>query len=143
MGESNVFSTRAMEQALRYIKEVWSQGLPKSCDIALGVFTTRLNPLSVQINADFSVSRSSEHFALRIRGRGPNREPQVENFFFGNPAKKQVFVVPKFSERWIDTIGQLFASAAFPIAFPPIKLQSCLLTKQEFKNGCSKKDLSR
>ncbi|SMF19042.1 patatin-like phospholipase family protein [Pseudobacteriovorax antillogorgiicola] len=139
MTHDNIFSRRSLQQALENVRSLWEGGLPKTCDVVLGVSATRKFPKRISVTPDFSVMRTSEHFAIHIQGQGPNRLPKVSNFFFGNPNKKQVYVIyPPDPSETLDTIGSLlFASSAFPLAFPPVKIANCLLNQREFKLGCS------
>jgi len=123
-----LFSRRWFETAVFRIEQVWKRGLSPSCDIVFGVSTTRVSPRLLRTARDrLTLPRIEEQFALRIQGRGPGQAPVVTNYVDPGYGLLQT-LLPTNPEGAIDftTLRDLlYASSAFPLAFPPQLLPSC------------------
>ncbi|HEU4533513.1 MAG TPA: patatin-like phospholipase family protein, partial [Polyangiaceae bacterium] len=124
-----VFSRRHLGRRVARIEERWKQGLSETCDVVLGVSATRVEPKGgAQAHNPLSPARVEERFALRVRGRGAGREPGLTNYVdpayqFGQP------MLPEGADRQVAFAALrelLYASSAFPIAFPPVNLAHCV-----------------
>lgn len=122
-----LFSRRAFEGIASELEVRWQQGLPESCDTVLGLSVTRLRPLEDASKIGFA--RQGEKIILRIRGRGAGRPPLVTNYV--NP---MLFPKPLLldltpgddRQNFAALRDVLFASSAFPVAFPPQELRTCV-----------------
>lgn len=124
-----IFSRRHLSRRVERLEERFRQGLSEACDAVLGVSVTRLEPKGGgQAHNPLSPPRVEERFALRVRGRGPGREPELTNYVdpnyrFGQP------MLPENGGRQVafsSLRDLLYASSAFPIAFPPVRLAHCV-----------------
>lgn len=132
----SAFSTRAPVAGLRIMEEVWRRGLPTSCDVVVAVTVTKLDPIVVQLVDELTAPRQLLRVAVRIRGRGPNQPPSVENVVDPSYGAPQMLL--PFSRATdkrgalanLDRLIQLItASGAFPLAFPPVELEYCLRSR--------------
>ena len=128
-------SRRVMENLADQMEEVWVKGLDKDLDVVMGATATRVKSRSVGLSDEFSVPRQEEKFLFRIRGRGRGHAPMVTNYVdqsrgiehpllpFSDPAN----LSPEAARSDFDVIRQiLFASSAFPLAFPPQEVDFCM-----------------
>ncbi|HEU4410124.1 MAG TPA: patatin-like phospholipase family protein [Polyangiaceae bacterium] len=124
-----VFSRRHLGRRVERLEARWRQGLAEACDAVLGVSVTRLEPKGGgQAHNPLSPARVEERFALRLRGRGPGREPELTNYVdpayqFGQPMLPEG---PGRQVAFASLRDLLYASSAFPIAFPPVRLAHCV-----------------
>lgn len=124
-----VFSREWLERGADRIEEAFGRGLDASCDLVLGVAATRLAPRTLRAaGGRLELPRMEEKFAVRIRGRGPGRPPSVVNYRPEPSLSPEPLLVT-------DAAGEvpfaalrdlLLASMAFPVAFPPVELATCL-----------------
>ncbi len=133
-----VFSRRHLGRRVEQIERRWRQGLLEGCDAVLGVSVTRVEPKEgAQAHNQLSPARVEERFALRLRGRGPGREPGLTNYVdpryqFGQP------MLPEGEGGQVAFASLrelLYASSAFPIAFPPVRLAHCVSDPQTAGEG--------
>jgi predicted acylesterase/phospholipase RssA len=123
------FSREWLERGAGRIEEAWGRGLDASCDLVLGVAATRLAPRTLRAaGGHLELPRMEEKFAVRVRGRGPGRPPSVVNYRPADGVRPEPLLVT-------DAAGEvpfaalrdlLLASMAFPVAFPPVELSTCL-----------------
>lgn len=128
-----VFSRTALVRATTPVWAVIERGLPERCDFVVGVSTTRVRPLEVELEGGLRIPRQEEKFAVRIRGRGVGQPVQFTNYvdpYDGVPQPLLPFedghdfeTTRRNFERFRTL---LFASMAFPIAFPPQLVAHCL-----------------
>jgi len=129
VGRQGVFSRRWTERLWRRIEEGLVAGLSESCDVVVGISVTRLVPRAVAITPGVTVPRVDEHFTLRITGRGPGRPPRLGNYVDPDWDQEQLLLPEEGPEREVPLAAVrdlLFASAAFPVAFPPQPLRHCV-----------------
>lgn len=130
----SAFSRSSLGDAMAKIYARWKHGLPEDCDFVLGVTTTRVRALPIEVQPDFSVPRQDEKFRFRIRGRGYGRAPRIENYIEPHKHVAQVIIpfedddddVPASRRNFGRLRDVLFASGAFPAAFGPQTVVSCL-----------------
>ncbi len=121
---------------LRATEMIWNElvrGLPDTCDFVLGVTTTRLQIHQVQLQQGLRIPRQEEKFAVRVRGRGPGQPPEFLNYVdpYGDVEQP---VLPFEEGRSLGEARRnferfrtlIFASMAFPLAFPPQWISYCL-----------------
>lgn len=124
-----MFSRRSLMEVAAQLEQAWNQGLPESCDIVLGVPVTRVIPREVMLHPPYQVvPLTLERFAVRVRGRGPGRPPELENYRDPRSAVG-VPLLPIDGEQpdeFDSLLDLLFASAAFPLAFSPVELRHCV-----------------
>ncbi|WP_426752643.1 patatin-like phospholipase family protein [Myxococcus sp. Y35] len=124
-----VFSRAWLEVQARRIEEAWNRGLTPACDVVLGVSVTRVEPRLVHVaGGRMALPRMEEKFALRIQGRGPGRPPRVTNYTTpGSTRREPLLVTDAQGEVAFEQVRDLvLASMAFPVAFPPKALATCV-----------------
>jgi len=128
-----LFSRRGLVRSTEAVWKRLAEGLPESCDFVLGVTTTRLEPLEIELGEGLRIPRQEEKFAIRVRGRGPGRPVRFTNYV--DPYSEVAQPVLPFEDgespgvalRNFERLRSvLFASMAFPIAFPPQWVAHCL-----------------
>jgi hypothetical protein len=128
-------SRRVMEDLADRIENVWAQGLSSEVDIVLGATTTRVKGRPVELSEEFSVPRQEEKFVFRVRGRGKGVAPLVTNYVDRSHGIAQPLLPfdasgasgEAVARKDFDVIRQvLFASSAFPLAFPPQRVDFCM-----------------
>lgn len=135
----SVFRTQPMERAMEQIWEVWRSGLPKDCDVVIGVSATRVERFEVRVGADFHVPRVEERFGFRIQGQGLGVPIKVTNYVdpdvhYEQPLLNFVDAAddPAANRHNFEQVQRvLFASGAFPFAFPPVRVPHCLLAPRK------------
>ncbi len=125
-----VFSRDWFTQTAAGIEAVWNAGLDARCDVVMGIAVTRVVPRRVDIGAtgDLQVGRIEERFVLRVQGLGPGVPPRVTNYVDSNGAG-DVLLLPEGADGEVsfdELRDLLFASAAVPVAFEPVKLRHCV-----------------
>jgi len=148
-GRQGVFSRRWTELLWQRIEAGLAAGLSEECDVVLGVSVTRLVPRAVTLTPGVTVPRVDEHFVLRIVGRGPGRLPRFTNYVDPDWDFEQHLLPEEGLEREVPITSVrdlLFASAAFPLAFPPQPLRHCVKrpeggTRLACRDGEAREDL--
>ncbi len=124
------FSRRWLGDVAGRLEQALARGLPESCDVVLGVAVTRLNPRVVRA-ADGAIQapRTEEKFVLRLRGRGPGRMPRFANYADPRHGGEQLLLAERADGEvdFSSVRDLLFASSAFPVAFPPQPLAHCVV----------------
>ncbi|WP_375745791.1 patatin-like phospholipase family protein [Corallococcus interemptor] len=123
-----VFSREALERRASHIEQAWNRGLDRSCDMVLGVSTTRLSPRALQAaNGRLDLPRLEEKFAIRIQGRGQGRTPRATNYTTREGRRLELLLeTDEQGEIPFANLRELLlASMSFPIAFPPQPLRTC------------------
>ncbi|MFW7379717.1 MAG: patatin-like phospholipase family protein [Oligoflexus sp.] len=135
----SIFSRNALQNSINHMADFWSNGLSSDCDIAFGVSVTRKKPLHFQLRKEILISRHHEQFVFRIRGRGPNQAPIIENLMLHNPKTWQP-VLPFNGNAEHDFklfMSVLEASTSFPLAFPPKPIHHCLIQGTADPKSCN------
>ncbi len=132
-GESEaLFSRKAFEGIASELEVRWKRGLPVTCDVVLGLSITRLEPLKDLSKIGFS--RVGEKVTLRISGQGAGRAPQITNYVNPSlfPKPLLLHLEPDQDQQNFEMLKQvLFASSAFPVAFAPQSLKTCVAQSSE------------
>ena len=124
------FSQDSLVQVGRLVEEELARGLPESCDVVLGIVASRLSPRLLQAAADrLKVPVTEEHFAVRLRGRGPGRMPLLTNYVDPDDEEEQA-LLPEGADGSVpfaDLLDAVIASTSFPVAFPPRAVKHCVV----------------
>lgn len=128
----SLFTREALSQVSHRLEEAWKKGLPETCDIVLGISVTRLQPLTESSRIGFS--RQGEKINLRIRGRGQGRSPLLTNYVNPTLFPRALLLELKpedDAQNFAALRDVLFASSAFPLAFEPQELRTCVSSDSE------------
>lgn len=123
------FSREWLHRQAARIDEAWRRGIDASCDVVLGVSTTRMEARPLRAaGGRLSLPRMEEKFAVRIEGRGPGLPPRATNYVSaGGAVPAPLLVTDERGEIPFEEIRDLvFASMAFPVAFEPQPLRTCV-----------------
>jgi hypothetical protein len=128
-----ISSRKAIHKMAEQMEQAWSAGLDERLDIVVGITATRVKSRGVPLNESFAVQRQEEKFVFRIRGRGPLKEPLIENYVDVEHGIEQPFLpfvdpdAPGNRGKNFSILKKLmFASSAFPLAFPAQELDICM-----------------
>lgn len=124
-----MLSRRAMDAFMQTLRDRWSEGLPTSCDVVLGVPVTRRLPFEVSMDGrEARLPRTEERFVVRLRGRGPGLAPSLENYQdVANGFAVALLPVDGDQPDEFESLRSLlYASGAFPFVFSPIPLPHCM-----------------
>ncbi|HET8540333.1 MAG TPA: patatin-like phospholipase family protein [Anaeromyxobacter sp.] len=127
--KTSAFSRAAFDAPLDAIVRAWNAGLPESCDAVFGLSVTRLVPRVVTTEGEkLRLPRVEEHFQVRVQGRGLGRSPRLTNYVDPSWQGEQALLPEKDGEVvFAGLVDALFASTAFPGAFPPQAVQHCVV----------------
>ncbi|MEO7779776.1 MAG: patatin-like phospholipase family protein [Fibrobacteria bacterium] len=124
---------------------IWKQGPTRPCDMVLGLTSTRLSARPQELVPGMEVAKQKEKFILHIEsdtlpgggGAGIKGNPEgtgklkwkVGNYLMPTGRLKLPFLpVGKSDSGDRKALSQaLFASASFPLAFPPQPVKLCLV----------------
>jgi predicted acylesterase/phospholipase RssA len=132
-------SRRAMEMMSKRLGVEWVEGFEKSLDIVVGAAATRVVGRSVGVGEGLAVPRQEEKFVFRVRGRGKGVAPLVTNYVdqtWGVEQPLLPFAEANSSDARsaaadFAVVQQvMFASSAFPLAFPPQKVGFCMTSPE-------------
>ena len=132
-------SRRAMEVMSKRLEREWVEGFDRSLDIVLGAAATRVIGRSVGVGEGLAVPRQEEKFVFRVRGRGKGVAPLVTNYVDQTwsveqpllPFSEQAEWDPRSAADDFAVVKQvMFASSAFPLAFPPQKIGFCMTSPE-------------
>jgi hypothetical protein len=128
--KTGAFSRAAFQEPVDLILRAWSQGLPESCDSVFGLSVTRLVPRYVTTEGErLRLPRVEEHFVVRIQGRGAGKPPRLTNYVDPKWEGEQALLPEKDGEVvFSGLMDALFASTAFPGAFPPQAVGHCVVS---------------
>jgi hypothetical protein len=128
--KTSAFSRAAFDAPLGLIVQAWKAGLPASCDAVFGLSVTRLVPRIISTEGDkLRLPRVEEHFVVRIQGRGIGKPPRLTNYVDPKWEGEQALLPEQDGEVIFEgLIDALFASTAFPGAFPPQAVRHCVVS---------------
>ncbi len=124
------FSRAAFDEPLALLGEAWKAGLRQGCDVVFGISVTRLHPRIVSLKGErLRLPRVEEHFVVRVQGRGAGTLPRLTNYADPRWEGEQALLPEgKDGEVAFDAVADaLFASTAFPGAFPPQTVRHCIV----------------
>jgi hypothetical protein len=128
-----LFSRGPLAVATHRIWRELESGLPDTCDFVLGVSTTRLQIHNIRLQEGLRIPRQEEKFLVRVRGRGLGVPPEFSNYADPYRDVEQPILPfeasddPRAVRRDFERFRTLmFASMAFPIAFPPQWVSYCM-----------------
>lgn len=124
-----LFSRATMRGVTTRLERRFAAGLPTSCDVVLGVSTTRLAPQKESLAGDpeLRLARTEERFVVRLRGEGAGRATRAENYVdlaYGFP--QALLPLEQNPAPFAELRDLLYASSAFPFAFEPVPLAHCM-----------------
>jgi hypothetical protein len=124
------FSRAAFQEPVDLIVRAWGEGLPESCDAVFGASVTRLVPRFVTTKGErLRLPRVEEHFVVRIQGRGAGKAPRLTNYADPRWEGEQALLPEQDGEVvFAGLMDALFASTAFPGAFPPQAVKHCVIS---------------
>lgn len=135
---SSIFSRSHSKNVENIVSQLWMQGLSDTCDVVLGVTTTRLNPFYEDFKFGLSIPRMDETFLIRIRGRGFGTPPLLTNYFDYESGGVQVGL--PFTQSSIENFELLNkliqSSSAVPVAFNPVAVPHCFYRSGEKEFRC-------
>jgi predicted acylesterase/phospholipase RssA len=124
------FSQKAFQDVGAMVEEELARGLPETCDVVLGIATSRLSPRLLEAaEGRLNVPVTQEHFVVRIRGRGEGRMPLLTNYADPDSLDEQAFL-PEAADGSIPfpaLLDAVIASTSFPVAFPPRAVKHCMV----------------
>jgi predicted acylesterase/phospholipase RssA len=124
------FSRAAFDEPLGLIGKAWAAGLRADCDLVFGLSVTRLQPRLVSLKGErITLPRVEEHFVVRVQGRGPGKPPRLTNYADTSWEGEQTLLVEAQGGEvpFPALVDALFASTAFPGAFPPQPVPHCVV----------------
>lgn len=136
----SIFHSDSLVQAYGHLETEWKKGIPEDCDFAFGVAVTRKRPVEIEIAEGLSISRSAERFVVRVDGKDSGL-PRLTNYV-DEKLTHQRPVLP-FTGNFLSDAAALkpvvMASAAFPVAFPPQRIEYCFSneTDSEPRTACT------
>jgi len=138
-GETSAFSRAAFDAPLQGIVDAWKAGLPESCDAVFGLSVTRLVPRVIATEGErLSLPRVEEHFVVRVQGRGLGKTPRLTNYVDPKWKGEQTLLPEKDGEViFSGLVDALFASTAFPGAFPPQAVRHCIVEGGASRPTCT------
>jgi predicted acylesterase/phospholipase RssA len=136
---SAAFTTEALERSAIGVESAWMNGIDQRCDVVLGVATTLLKPKQLRLTAGIHAEHQEEPFVLRIQGRGPGRPPILSNYVDARDTMPHALLyLPEDDQaRFRALKSLLLASAAFPAAFPPVRLKFCRTDPHKPEAACT------
>lgn len=124
----SVFNSEPLAKSVELIRAEWEKGLDATCDVVLGITTTRVTAQNIDlVGGRVRLPRTESKFSMRVRGLGPGVAPRVSNYVnpldpVGRP------LLPEDDEGRIGfeaLSSTLLASTAFPLAFAPQPVSYC------------------
>ncbi len=135
-----LFSRKTMKSVSERIRTRIDAGFPDTCDVVLGVSTTRLSPKREALSARSSLElpRTEEKFVVRMRGKGQGKSPVFENYVDSSYGFPQSLLPLQENPAPFDSLRDLlYASSAFPFAFDPVDLAHCMSNQKNPDAPCT------
>lgn len=134
------FSRTPMDRVAERLEEHLKKGLSPTCDVVLGVSTTRLTSKKRPLgpNSALELPHTEEKFVVRLRGRGPGKTPLFENYVDATYGFPQGLLPLADEGRAVSAVRDLlYASSAYPFAFAPVPLAHCMTDPEHPKAVCT------
>lgn len=143
-GRQNIFTRDAFQESLFTLENNFKLGFPLGCKITLGIPVTHVKEYNMELTKDVLVPSLKDFFTFTITGRGKGIAPKVENLIFKKKVTRQLLLpFTKDSNYNFDLIKKvLFASSAFPVAFTPVTIPTCIKKHLQSNVACSSKNSS-
>ncbi len=140
-----LFSRASMETVAKRILDRVAAGYPASCDVVLGVSTTRLAPKKDSLGLrSLALPRTEEKFVVRLRGQGAGVRPSLVNYVDTTYGFPQSLLALDQNPRPLESLRDLlFASSAFPFAFDPVTLGHCMSNARAPNAPCTPENANR
>lgn len=134
MSATAALSNKALNDVAENLRRAWKRGLSATCDVVFVVAATRISETRAATSGSLNAPRVKEHFTLRIRGRGYGIAPEIHNYVERGDAAQQILLALPRDQSTSAGIDEAFdrlkevllASAAFPVAFPPVRVRLCV-----------------
>lgn len=136
-----LFSRKLMGHVWEGIEQRYNAGFEASCDVVLGVSTTRLEAKkqALDTGSPLELPRTEEKFVLRMRGQGKGKPPTLENYVDSAYGFPQVLLPLSDSGSSFEVLRDLlYASGAYPFAFEPVALAHCMSKPDHPEADCTK-----
>ncbi len=143
-GPTAAFSRAAFQAPLDQIQAAWQAGLRADCDVVYGLSVTRLEPRMVSLKGErLQLPRVEEHFVVRVQGRGRGKTPRLTNYADPTWEGEQALLPegPGGEVPFEALMDAIFASTAFPGAFPPQPVRHCVVRGGKAWPGCPEADV--
>lgn len=128
-----MMSRRALMKATDRLWTLLQEGLPDDCRFVVGVSTTRVDLFQTELVAGLRIPRQEEKFSVIIWGRGPGRPVGFDNYVDPYADVEQPLLPFESEESEAISLRNyerlravIFASMAFPVAFPAEWVGLCL-----------------
>jgi predicted acylesterase/phospholipase RssA len=136
---TSIFHRKPLQDAMERVWEVWKDGWEEGCEFYLGITATRLEAIAIPLHQNLSVPRQQEKFVLKVVGRGPGVPPRLENYLPSGtkvlqpmlPLVRDDGMLELAKKNFEQLQSAIFASMAFPAAFPPQPIAHCLVPHDE------------
>lgn len=120
-----------LSQLANSVRAAWTAGFPTSCDIAVGIPVTRIEPQRSNVDSQgtLSILRAVERFVVRIRGRGRGKAPSITNYVdVSSSTERAVLSTDANGEVSFESLlDVVFASSGIPLAFAAVKIPHCFV----------------
>ena len=127
----SVFNSEPLARSVELIRAEWEKGLDATCDVMLGVTTTRVTAQAIDlVGGRVRLPRTEAKLSMRVRGRGPGLAPQMTNYVNAlDPVGRPLLPADDEGLIGFDALSStLLASTAFPLAFAPQPVSYCTTT---------------
>jgi hypothetical protein len=132
------FTRRVFKKALEPIESFYMNGWEKGCGTSLGITATRKDSIIEEIAPGLTLSRSLENFNVRVEGQGRGQPPKISNIFMPELGVQVALPFNGKAEHDFALLRDvIFASTAFPLAFPAQPIRHCLVKTQKEMEECT------
>ena len=137
-----LFSQSAIQDQIEMLRTHFKNRPSQSCQAIIGLSLTRKKPLRLRLTEKLTIPKFSESIHFRLSQSGKSRTPsplRFENLPLSGLTTSQVLL--PFSgdfDHDFEILTRVFsASAAFPLAFGPEKVATCMLNPRDPKKECT------